>query len=80
MYVESLAISDLLACFTSLPVSAYRYMHKEWVFGKELCRIIPAVQALSLIISSIMLAAIAMDEHLQVFHDQWRARGTAKIK
>lgn len=80
MYVGSLALSDLLVCFTSLPASAYTYMYKDWTFGAELCRIIPAVQALSLIISSLMLVAIAMDEYLQVFYAQRRMRDPMKIK
>ena len=38
LFVISLAASDLLFCAVNLPLTAARYIHREWTLGPVTCR------------------------------------------
>ncbi|KAF8764331.1 protein trapped in endoderm-1-like [Argiope bruennichi] len=40
-FVVSLAVADFLFCAVCLPLTATRYIYKEWILGDELCTLFP---------------------------------------
>ncbi|KAG8192723.1 hypothetical protein JTE90_009746 [Oedothorax gibbosus] len=40
-FVVSLAVADFLFCAFCLPLTATRYVYKEWILGDELCTLFP---------------------------------------
>lgn len=40
-FVVSLAVADFLFCAFCLPLTATRYIYKEWILGDELCTLFP---------------------------------------
>lgn len=63
VFIVSLACSDLLMGFTSLPVTAVTIFTRIWVFTDFLCYIIGFLQAVSIFVSSFTLIFIAVDRY-----------------
>ncbi|GFR29494.1 protein trapped in endoderm-1 [Trichonephila clavata] len=40
-FVVSLAVADFLFCAVCLPLTATRYIYKEWILGDTLCTMFP---------------------------------------
>lgn len=66
IFLVSLMISDLMLCFTAVPVSPVGAMMKKWVFGHILCPLIPLCQTASVIITSFCLTAISLDKYIHI--------------
>jgi hypothetical protein len=65
-FVINLAAADLLICAVSLPANAYVDFYKIWPLGSVACRIIPFVQGLCVLVSSLTLSAIAVDRYFRI--------------
>lgn len=46
-----------------MPLSVARVLLDHWPFGEALCRLVPFVQTLSVYVSSLTMAAIAVDRY-----------------
>ncbi|CAI4223572.1 unnamed protein product [Auanema sp. JU1783] len=66
VFLTNLAVSDLILCITSVPITPALAFMKRWTFGILLCRVVPASQALSVLISSWSLCFIAVDRYRSI--------------
>uniref|UniRef100_A0A158R692 G_PROTEIN_RECEP_F1_2 domain-containing protein n=1 Tax=Syphacia muris TaxID=451379 RepID=A0A158R692_9BILA len=66
IFLINLAISDLLLCLTSLPITPVLAFYKQWYFGQFLCKIVPVCQTMSVLISSYCLCFIAVDRYRSI--------------
>ncbi|RNA37954.1 galanin receptor type 1-like [Brachionus plicatilis] len=66
-FITNLAVSDLLVIFICVPVTASRYMTKEWVFGEFMCRFSSFAQGVSLSVSVMTLTAISIDRYYIIY-------------
>lgn len=72
MFILNLAISDIIVCLLSLPITPVTNIFKNWYFGALLCRIIPWAQGVSVFICTFSLGAIALDRYILVVLPHWR--------
>lgn len=56
----------MLVCFITLPITPITYVYKEWWFGAGLCYALPWVQGVSVTVSTLALAAIAIDRYIRI--------------
>ncbi|XP_030370155.1 neuropeptide F receptor [Scaptodrosophila lebanonensis] len=65
LFILNLAISDLLLCLVTMPLTLMEILSKFWPFGScaILCKMIAMLQALSIFVSTISITAIAFDRY-----------------
>ncbi|KAM7359232.1 neuropeptide F receptor isoform 2-T2 [Cochliomyia hominivorax] len=65
LFILNLAISDLLLCLVTMPLTLMEILSKYWPFGScaILCKMIAMLQALSIFVSTISITAIAFDRY-----------------
>ncbi|XP_077999612.1 QRFP-like peptide receptor [Glandiceps talaboti] len=68
MYLVSLAVSDLMITFFSLPFDALYSVTTNWPFGEDMCKITRFVQTLSVSTSVLTLTAIAADRYIAIIY------------
>ena len=61
-----MALSDILMCLTALPITPLYAFNGFWMFGETLCKLLPAFQVLSVLVSGLSLAGIALDRYKAV--------------
>lgn len=59
----NVALSDLLMTCLNIPFSVSRVLLDHWPFGDFLCSLFPFVQVMSVYVSSLTMAAIAVDRY-----------------
>ncbi|KAK7112219.1 hypothetical protein V1264_011703 [Littorina saxatilis] len=67
-FIVSLAASDLLVTFSSLPLNIAQVLTGFWQFGSAVCRLGPFTGQLSVAASSLTLCCIAFDRYIAVVH------------
>ena len=60
MFIVHLAMSDLLLCSVTAPLSVYLFMNAYWPWSSLSCKAVGSLQALNTLLSSFTLAAIAL--------------------
>ncbi|XP_019867437.1 protein trapped in endoderm-1 [Aethina tumida] len=73
-FVLSLCISDLLFCSVNLPLTASRYIHKEWVLGDTLCKIFPVFFYGNVAVSLLNMVAITLNRYILISCHQYYSR------
>ncbi|KAI6180908.1 G-PROTEIN-RECEP-F1-2 domain-containing protein [Aphelenchoides besseyi] len=63
VFICSLAISDLVMCLTSLPITAVSIFTRDWVFPAVFCKLSGGG---SIFVSSFTLTAIAVDRYVLI--------------
>ncbi|XP_053698688.1 neuropeptide F receptor [Sabethes cyaneus] len=65
MFIVNLAISDLLLCLVTMPLTLVEILTKYWPMGPLpfLCKSIGTLQATSIFVSTISITAIALDRY-----------------
>ncbi|TDG48228.1 hypothetical protein AWZ03_005403 [Drosophila navojoa] len=65
LFILNLAISDLLLCLVTMPLTLMELLSKFWPYGScaTLCKTIATLQALSIFVSTISITAIAFDRY-----------------
>ncbi|XP_071441002.1 neuropeptide F receptor-like [Hetaerina americana] len=65
MFIVNLAVSDLLLCLVTMPLTLMEILTKYWPLGKHdlLCKTLATLQATSIFVSTISITAIALDRH-----------------
>nr|CAH0110876.1 unnamed protein product [Daphnia galeata] len=62
-FLVNVALSDLLMTCLNIPFSVSRVLLDHWPFGQFLCSLVPFVQVMSVYVSSLTMAAIAVDRY-----------------
>ncbi|CAD7085279.1 unnamed protein product [Hermetia illucens] len=65
MFILNLAVSDLLLCLVTMPLTLMEILTKYWPLGKYafVCKMIGTLQATSIFVSTISITAIALDRY-----------------
>ncbi|XP_065703016.1 G-protein coupled receptor 83-like [Patagioenas fasciata] len=63
LFIVNLAVSDIMITLLNTPFTLVRFVNSTWVFGKAMCHVSRFVQYCSLHVSTLTLAAIALDRH-----------------
>ncbi|XP_049862343.1 neuropeptide F receptor-like [Schistocerca gregaria] len=65
MFIVNLAVSDLLLCLITMPLTLMEILTKYWPLGKQvfICKMLGALQATSIFVSTISITAIALDRY-----------------
>jgi len=70
MFIINLAVSDLLLCVITMPLTLMEIVTVYWPLGNHvyLCKMFGSLQAISIFVSTISITAIALDRyHVRVF-------------
>ncbi|KAK4026776.1 probable G-protein coupled receptor 83 [Daphnia magna] len=62
-FLVNVALSDLLMTCLNIPFSVSRVLLDHWPFGQFLCSLVPFIQVMSVYVSSLTMAAIAVDRY-----------------
>uniref|UniRef100_A0A915J645 G-protein coupled receptors family 1 profile domain-containing protein n=1 Tax=Romanomermis culicivorax TaxID=13658 RepID=A0A915J645_ROMCU len=68
VYLMNLAVSDIIVCVLSMPITPVVIIYKQWYFGIAFCHMITWIQGSSIFISTLTLMAIAWDRYVLVVH------------
>ncbi|TMW51527.1 hypothetical protein DOY81_003386 [Sarcophaga bullata] len=84
LFILNLAISDLLLCLVTMPLTLMEILSKYWPFGTcaILCKMIAMLQALSIFVVTISITAIAFDRYQVIVyptHDSLQFVGAVAI-
>jgi neuropeptide Y receptor len=65
MFIVNLAISDLLLCLITMPLTLMEILTKYWPLGRcpFVCKTLGTLQATSIFVSTISITAIALDRY-----------------
>ncbi|XP_023340047.1 neuropeptide Y receptor type 5 [Eurytemora carolleeae] len=63
VFICNMAVSDIVISLTAIPLTPLTAFTGDWYFGKIACVLLPAFQGGSVYISSLSLAAIAVDRY-----------------
>lgn len=65
MFIVNLAVSDLLLCVITMPVTLMELVTVYWPLGNHviLCKLFGCLQAISIFVSTISITAIALDRY-----------------
>ncbi|XP_017477528.1 PREDICTED: neuropeptide F receptor [Rhagoletis zephyria] len=65
LFILNLAISDLLLCVITMPITLVEILSKYWPFGmfEFFCKLVAMLQAVSIFVSTISITAIAFDRY-----------------
>ncbi|KAK0425592.1 hypothetical protein QR680_009276 [Steinernema hermaphroditum] len=66
IFIVNLAVSDVILCLLSVPLTPVTHIYKQWYFGALLCRAVGAVQAVGMFIGTFSLCAIAVDRYFRL--------------
>ncbi|EFO24548.2 neuropeptide F receptor [Loa loa] len=79
-FIANLAVSDLLLCVVTAPVTVYLTKNLFWPFGSFACQTLASVQAINMFVSCMTLVLIAMDRFLLTLCPvKWKLAATAPI-
>lgn len=68
LFIINLAISDLLLCFFTIPFSLVEISTKSWPYGIAMCKLVLALEATSIFVSTLSITAIALDRYQVILH------------
>ncbi|KAK8390052.1 hypothetical protein O3P69_012933 [Scylla paramamosain] len=65
VFIINLAISDLLLCLVTMPLTLMELLTQYWPLGDTpfVCRLVGTLQATSIFVSTISITAIALDRY-----------------
>ena len=64
-FILNLAVSDLLLCLVTMPLTLIELLNDHWLLGDSVlsCKAAGGLQAVSVFVSTITIAAIALDRY-----------------
>ena len=68
LFICNLAVSDVLLCVLAVPFTPLYTFLGSWVFGDNLCHLVPYAQGVSIYISTFTLTGIAIDRFLVILY------------
>ncbi|KAJ1216071.1 hypothetical protein NDU88_003677 [Pleurodeles waltl] len=66
--IGNLAFSDILVVLFCSPFTLTYVLLDQWIFGEILCHVVPFLQCVSVLISTLMLMSIAMVRYYMIKH------------
>ena len=65
VFIINLAVSDLLLCVVTMPLTMMEVLSNTWQLGNSpfLCKMVGSLQAISIFVSTMSIAAIALDRY-----------------
>uniref|UniRef100_A0A7E4VV62 G_PROTEIN_RECEP_F1_2 domain-containing protein n=1 Tax=Panagrellus redivivus TaxID=6233 RepID=A0A7E4VV62_PANRE len=66
IFILNLAISSLILCLLSLPLTPVSHIYKQWFFGSVMCKVAPGIQAFVCFLIPFSLCAIAVDRYFNL--------------
>uniref|UniRef100_A0A7E4UL28 G_PROTEIN_RECEP_F1_2 domain-containing protein n=1 Tax=Panagrellus redivivus TaxID=6233 RepID=A0A7E4UL28_PANRE len=79
-FIANLAVSDLLLCTVTAPVTVYFTVNLFWPFGTLACQVTASMQAVNMFVSCLTLVLIAMDRFLLTLCPvKWRMAARAPV-
>ncbi|ODN06090.1 Neuropeptide Y receptor, partial [Orchesella cincta] len=66
--IANLAVGDLLMAVFCVPFSYIPVLLQYWPFGKFMCYLLPPAQAVSVLVSSYTLVALAADRYIAILY------------
>lgn len=73
-FILNLAASDILTCVVCKPLTVVRLVLKNWILGETLCKMVPSLQAVYVLVSTFTLVALAVDRYLSIIYNSHRSR------
>ena len=67
-YILNLSICDIFMCSVCMPFSLVKYTLKRWMLGAAMCRIVPALATIDVLVSTFTIIAIACDRYRSIVH------------
>ncbi|XP_042222789.1 neuropeptide F receptor-like [Homarus americanus] len=69
VFIINLAISDLLLCLVTMPLTLVELLSQYWPLGDHpfLCKLVGTLQATSIFVSTISITAIALDRYQDTY-------------
>ena len=69
-YIMNLAISDLLLCVLTMPLTLMEILTKYWMLGHSAitCKLVGGLQAVSIFTSTMTIMAISLDRYQLIVH------------
>ncbi|XP_018015007.1 type-1 angiotensin II receptor B-like [Hyalella azteca] len=79
VFIINLAISDLVLCLATTPLTLLEIVPQYWPLGDTpfLCKLVGTLQATSIFVSTISITANALDRYYVILHPTRRALGTS---
>ncbi|XP_072947219.1 prolactin-releasing peptide receptor-like [Epargyreus clarus] len=68
LFITNMALSDILLCLFSVPLTPMYTFLGRWVFGRLLCHLMPYAQGTSVYISTLTLTSIAIDRFFVIIY------------
>ena len=68
IFIANLAVADVFVCVFDLPLNLYYILTDNWIYGRILCKIIPAGFAFVVYLSALSMVLIAVDRFLLIVH------------
>ena len=63
MFIMNLAVSDIIMCVLCMPFTLIKLLLKNWPLGEALCKVVPWMQAVNVLASTLTITAIAVDRY-----------------
>ncbi|XP_067947321.1 neuropeptide Y receptor type 2-like [Watersipora subatra] len=76
IFIGCLSVSDLMICFSGIPFTPMSALVNKWSFGEALCKIIPFIVNASVMTSSFISVAIAVDRFVIIVYPHTPKMGT----
>lgn len=62
-FILNLALTDLMVCAIGIPLDIYEQLHKTWVYGSALCKVVWPCQTLLILVSILTLTAMSLERY-----------------
>ncbi|XP_013087079.2 neuropeptide Y receptor type 2-like [Biomphalaria glabrata] len=68
IYILNLSVCDVIMCSVCMPFSLVKLTLKKWTMGSVMCRIVPALATIDVLVSTLTIIVIALDRYLAIVH------------
>lgn len=65
-FLISLTFSDLLFCMFSMPLTASRYLNKEWIFGVTMCQVFAFIFYSNITVSMLSMILMTLNRYVLI--------------
>lgn len=67
-FIISLSAADFIFCCINLPLSASRFIYRDWVHGDDLCIVFPYIRYANVGLSLMSIATITINRYVLIVH------------
>lgn len=62
-FILNLALTDLMVCGIGIPLDIYEQLHRTWIYGAALCKVVWPCQTLLVLVSILTLTAMSLERY-----------------